>query len=84
MPCAERSIAGGTMVFDGETMVTELKVVVDPAVGGQKPLRVTSGFERLHLLFSSPCRLLRHLGTVVEIAALSVLDTRQDCRFAAA
>src|ERR1700721_1649808 len=40
MPCVECSVAGGAMIGCRETMAAELKVVVDPAVDGQKPLSV--------------------------------------------
>jgi hypothetical protein len=32
----------------------------------------------LHLSLSSSCRLVRHLGAIVEISALTVLEARQD------
>ena len=34
--------------------------------------------EPFHLSFSSSCRLVRYLTTIVEVSALAVLDTRQD------
>lgn len=70
MPCVECSVAGDTMIDGGETMAAELNVVVDPAVGEQKPLSVASRIEPLHLPFSSPRRLMRHLSTVIETGGL--------------
>ena len=53
-------------------------MVVDPAMGGEEALRLARRLEPLHLPFSSSRRLVRHLGPVVEVAALPMLDARQD------
>ena len=46
-------------------------------MSGEEVLRLFGRFEPLHLPFSSSRRSMRVLGTVVEIATLSVLDTGQ-------
>ena len=40
-------------------------------------LRLAGGLEALHLPLSSTCRSMRVLSTIVEVAALSMLDTGQ-------
>ena len=66
------------MLFGGEAVTTKLEVVVDPAVGGKEALCMTRRLEPLHLPFSSSRLLMRHLGSVVEVSALAMLDTGQD------
>ena len=66
------------MFGSGQEVMAELEVVVNLAVAGEEPLGVPRRLEALHLPFSSSCRLVRDLGSVVEIAALPVIDPRQD------
>lgn len=40
VPCAKGGVASSTMFSGGQTMTTELEVVVDPAVRGEKTLRM--------------------------------------------
>jgi len=40
-PGAQGSVAGAAVCGGGQAMTVELKVVVDPAVGGEEALRVT-------------------------------------------
>jgi hypothetical protein len=40
-PCAKSGIASRTMLVATEMMTAKLEVVMDPAVGGEKTLRVT-------------------------------------------
>ena len=40
-PCAKRGIASRAMLVGSKAMTAELKVVVDPAVVGEKALRMT-------------------------------------------
>jgi hypothetical protein len=40
-PCAKGDIASGTILVCTEAMTAKLEVVVDPAVGGKKALRMT-------------------------------------------
>ncbi len=47
-------------------------------MGGKEALRMERRLEPLHLLFSPSRGLVRGLGPVNEIAALPMLDTRQD------
>ena len=54
-----------------------MEVTVDKCVSGQKMLRLAGGLEALHLPLSSACGSMRVLGTIVEVAALSMLDTGQ-------
>ena len=65
-------------------MTAQLEVVVDSAVGCEETLGVAGRFEPLHLPFSSSRRLVRYFGTVVEVAALPMLDAGRISRFAAA
>ena len=69
------------MPVDIEVITAELEVVVDPAMGGEETLRMAGRFEPLHLPFSSSRGLVRHLGPVVEVAALPVFDPGQDLAF---
>ena len=77
-PGPEGTVTGGAMLGGGQEVATELEEVVDLAVAGEEPLGVARRLEPLHLPFSSSCRLVRDLGPVVEIAALAVLNPRQD------
>ncbi len=72
------------MLVGGQAMAAELKVVVDAAMGGHEAPGMAGWLEPLHLLFSSPRGLMRHLGPVIEVAAWPVLDTGALTRFAAA
>lgn len=54
------------------------KLGVDPAVAGEEALGLTGWLDALHLPLPASCRLVRRLGSVVEVAALSVLDAGQD------
>jgi hypothetical protein len=58
-PCGE-ALAGGDVV------AAKMKEVADPVVGRGKALRMACGLEALHLSFSSSCRLMRVLRTVVQ------------------
>jgi hypothetical protein len=53
------------------------KVTVDEGMGEQKPLRLITRLEPLHVTRSSACRTMRVLGSVVEIAALTMFDVRK-------
>ena len=67
-------VASSTVLVGGEAVTAKLEVVVDPAVGGEEAPCMTGRLEPLHLPFSSARGLVRHLGPVVEVAALAVLD----------
>jgi len=73
-PGAEGGVACGTVLVGGQAVATELEVAVDAAVDGEEALGVRRRLEPLHLPLSSPGELVRHLGAVVELAALPVLD----------
>ncbi len=77
-PGAEGGVACGAVLVSGQAMAAELEVVVDPAVNGQEAPGMARRLEPLHLPFSSSCRLVRHLGPVVEVTALAVLHAWQD------
>ena len=66
------------MFVSGQEVATKLEEVVDLAVAGEEPLGMPRGLEPLHLPFSSSRRLVRDLRPVVKVAALAVLDPRQD------
>ena len=59
-------------------MAAKVKTVVDPVMGGQEALNVTSWFEAFHLPLSPSCRLVRVLGSVVQSLTLPVLDAGHD------
>ena len=59
-------------------------MVVDLTMAGEEPLGMPRRLEALHLSFSSPRRLVRHLRPIVEIAALPMLDPGQDLPFGGA
>jgi hypothetical protein len=52
-----------------------MEVTVDEGMSGEEVLRLFGRFEPLHLPLSSSRRSMRVLGTIVQISALSVLDT---------
>ena len=55
-------------------MSTRTEVTVDEGVSGEEVLGLFGRFEPLHLPLSSSRRLMRVLGPIVQISALSVLD----------
>jgi hypothetical protein len=59
-------------------VAAKLEAVVDPAIIGQKTLRMTGGLEVLHMSFLSARRLMRCLGRIVQIPALAMLNTGHD------
>jgi hypothetical protein len=69
-PGLEGAVTGDAMVGGSQAVATELEEVVDLAVAGEKPLNMARRLEALHLPFSSPCRLVRDFGLIVEVAAL--------------
>src|SRR6476661_4701388 len=77
-PSLKGTVTSGSMVDSGQSVAAELEEVVDLAVAGEEPLGVPRRLESLHLPFSSPRRLVRDLGPVVEVTALAVLDPGQD------
>jgi hypothetical protein len=72
-PGGECGVAGGAIFSGGKVMTTELEVVVELAMAGKELLRVAGRLEPLHVPLSPPCRLVRDLDFVVEIAALPML-----------
>src|SRR3954465_6014961 len=56
----------GSVVDGGKVLAAERKEVVDLIMGREEPLRLTGGFEPLHLPFAPPGRLVGILGSVVE------------------
>ena len=56
------------MLVGGQAVATELEVVADAGVGREEVLGVPRRLEPLHLPFSSPRRLVRHLDQVVQVA----------------
>jgi len=58
-------------------MPSRAKVSVYEGMGEQKPLRLITRFEPLHVALAPPCRTMRVLGPIVEIAALTVFDVRK-------
>ena len=57
-PDAECIGSGGPIITGGYEVTAELEVVVDPAVGGQKTLRMTGRLEAFHMPFSPAGRLM--------------------------
>src|SRR4051794_37077963 len=66
----------GSVVDGGKVLAAERKEVVDLIMGREEPLRLTGGFEPLHLPFAPPGRLVGILGSVVEALVPAVLDPR--------
>src|SRR3954467_5790082 len=64
----------GSVVDGGKVLAAERKEVVDLIMGREEPLRLTGGFEPLHLPFAPPGRLVGILGWVVEALVPAVLD----------
>lgn len=77
-PGLKGTVTGGSVVDGGQAMAAKLEEVVELAVAGEEPLGMPRRLEPLHLPFSPPCRLVRDLGAVVEVAALPMLDPGQD------
>ena len=75
-PHLERARPCGTIVAGGDVVPAKMKEVVDPVVGGKEALRLAGRLEPLHPSFSSSCRLMRVLSTVVQPLVLAVLDGR--------
>ena len=69
-PGLKGTVTGSTVIVGGQEVATELEEVVDLAVAGKEPLGMPRRLEALHLPFSSPCRLVRDFGLIVEVAAL--------------
>jgi hypothetical protein len=63
----------GSLVAGGEVIAAEREEVVDLVMRREQPLRLTGGFEPLHLPFASPHRLVRILGSVVQALVSAVL-----------
>ena len=59
-------------------MPTGMAVLVNGAMSGQELLGLPGRLEPLHAPFALAGRLMRILRTIVEVAALSVLDVRDD------
>src|SRR5271157_2038978 len=59
-------------------MTSRTKVAVDEGVSGQEALRLPWRLEPLHLPFSAPGRPMGILSAIVQVAALTVLDIRQE------
>jgi translation initiation factor 2 gamma subunit (eIF-2gamma) len=64
-PDLEGAVAGGSMLVGGQAVATELEMIVDLAVAGEKLLGVPRRLEALHLPFASSRRLVRDLHPVV-------------------
>jgi hypothetical protein len=58
-------------------MPTRTKVTVDEGMREQKPLRLITRFETLHVTLAPPCRTMGVLRSVVEIAALTMFNVRK-------
>lgn len=59
-------------------MPARTEVLGDGAIGGKKPLRLTGGFELLHLPLALPGGLVRVFRTIVEISVLAMFYPRED------
>jgi hypothetical protein len=53
VPYAKGIVTGGTMFTGGQSMAAKPEVVADPAVGGEKLLRMVGVLEALHVSLSS-------------------------------
>src|SRR4051794_614262 len=77
LPSTECLRADGTVGCGCHEVSAWMEVTVDKCVSGKEMLRLVGGLEALHLPLSSACRSMRVLSTIVEVAALSMLDIRQ-------
>jgi hypothetical protein len=59
-------------------MPSSAEVMRDGTIGGEEPLRVSSGLEPLHPALSLAGGLMRMFRAVVHIAMLAMLDARQE------
>src|SRR2546427_11902448 len=66
-----------TVVGGGKPMTVRAKVLRDRAIRGEEPLGLPRGLEPLHAPLALPGGLVRVLCTVVEIAMLAMLHSRQ-------
>ena len=78
LPDPERLVTRAPVVMRRHQMTSRAEVAVDDAVGAEEALRLARRLEPLHLPLASPRGPVRVLGPVVEVAALSVLDLRED------
>jgi hypothetical protein len=67
---------GGCCVF----WIRDVEEVGDLIVDGQEPLRLGPRLETLHDPFSSPCRLMRILGSIVQAFVLAMLNLKAHLR----
>jgi hypothetical protein len=75
-PCIKPSLAFGTAVHGRKEVSLRSEVSSEDAVRFEKALRMLRRLEALHAALSLPGRLMRVLGTVVQIPALSMSHTR--------
>jgi hypothetical protein len=59
-------------------VAAERKEIVDLIVGGEETLCLLRRLEALHLSFASSGRLVRILGSVIQVPVLPVLDVGRD------
>ena len=59
-------------------MPARAEVLRDGPIGRKEPLRLARAFEPLHALLSLACRLVRVLGTIVEIPILAMFHLGQE------
>ena len=63
-----KGLGPGSSGLDGRAVIAaEVEEVVDPIVSGEKALGLSGGFEPLHLPLPSPRRLVRILGSVIQM-----------------
>ncbi len=65
-----------SVVGDGAVVAAKVEEVGDRVVDGEKSLDLASRLEAFHLPFSSPRRLVRVLGSIVETLVLTMFDAR--------
>jgi hypothetical protein len=71
------------MIERSQSVTPHSKEIINDAMGGENPLRLTRRFEPAHLPFAMSSRLMRHLSTIVGVTASVMSDVGHDGRFAA-
>jgi hypothetical protein len=62
----------------GEEVASRSEVLSNRSICGEKPLRMTRRLEPLHTPLPLACRLMGVLRAIVQIAVLTMFDTRQN------
>jgi hypothetical protein len=73
-PHLEHTCPYGSRRAGGDVVAAEMEEIADLIVGREEPLCLPRRLEALHLPFSSSCRLMRILGSIVQTLVPAVLS----------